>query len=689
MQFFFEPRGIAVVGASSKPGKGGYDLIYNLRQGFEGNIYPVNPTYEEIQGLTCYPSLAEVPDPVDLAIIMVPNNWVEDVVKQCVDRGIPGAMIQAGGFAEAGEEGRQTQEALAKLAAESGIRLWGPNCMGLVDTKAKHVFSFVANSIWERGLPSSDVSLIVQSGMLSGVFLIDIMSHGELGVSKVCSLGNKVDVDECDVLEYLLADPETKAVGMYLESIKQGRRFVELCRGANKPLVLLKGGQSARGAAAAQSHTASLAGDGALTGSLLKQAGVLPAHDFKQMLDICHSLAIYPGPQAHHPGRVGIVTYTGAAGIVSADFMENSDLEIAEITPDTKKALREVYPPWMPPANPCDIYPAVMMHGGPKTYNVTVDALCADPGVDAVLLHTFSGGFDLKPDLEHLAQSAQKANKPLFAWMQGTRAAIDEFRAEAQALGFPVFRELYRSVECLNAVFARRPALEVRADEPQPAEGVAGLLAGQAGALDEHVSKQVLALCGLPVVEEQIVSSADEAVAAAQRLGWPMVIKGLDPGLVHKTEAGLVRLDIASPEQAAQVFDELKAVMGPQGQVLVQRQAAAGLELIVGAVKDPQFGACVMCGLGGVLAEALGKAQFAMAPLSRTEALDLISRAPGQKLLDGFRGAPPVDREALAQILVALGDLAYTQPAIQEIDVNPLLVNEDGLVAVDASIILG
>ena len=688
MDFFFEPRGIAVIGASDKPGKGGYDLVYNLLKGYQGNIYPVNPGYERIQGLTCYPGLAQVPDPVDLAIIMVPNSRVLAMVEECADRGIRGAMIQAGGFAETGEEGQQLQDDLARTAQERGIRLWGPNCMGLVDAKARYVFSFVAQSIWEGGLPASDVSLIVQSGMLSGVFLIDVTTHGEQGVSKVCSLGNKVDVDECDVLEYLLDDDQTGVVGFYLESIKQGRRFVELCRGAQKPLVMLKGGQSAQGAAAAASHTASLAADHALIRGMLKQAGVYEAHDFKQMLDLCHTLARYPQPPQRRPGRVGIATYTGAAGIVSADFMDGLDLELAEITPATKTALQEVYPAWMAPANPCDIYPAVIMHGGPRTYNVTVDALCADPGVDAMLLHTFTGGFDLKPDLPHLAEAAEKANKPLVMWMQGARAAVDEFRAEAQALGIPVFRELYRAVECLNALYARPLARPARAEEAKPSLKVVELTKGRKGVLDEHLSKQVLAEAGVPVVAEALAPTAEKAVYKAFELGMPVVLKGLDPGMVHKTEAGLVRLGLGSGEMVQQAFAELTEAMGPQGQVLVQRQVPARLELIVGAIRDASFGPAVMLGYGGVLAEVLGRAQFAMAPLSREEALDLIDRLPSQALLDGFRGAPPVDREALAQVLIQVGDLAMAHPRIQEIDINPLLNSDQGLVAVDATLIM-
>jgi len=256
MDFFFKPKGVAVIGATGNKNKVGYSIVKNLTMGYKGEVYPVNPKYDEIEGMPCYPSVEEVPDPVDLAIIFVPASKVPDIVKQCAGRGIKGVMIQSAGFAEVGKRGIALQEELVQIAREKRIRVWGPNCMGLVDAVNKNVFSFVSPSIWDDGLLEGNVSLIVQSGLLSAGFLIDMMSHGTMGISKACSIGNKADVDECDVLEYLIGDPQTGAVGLYVEAVANGKRFLELCRQAEKPIVVLKGGKSAGGARAAMSHTA-------------------------------------------------------------------------------------------------------------------------------------------------------------------------------------------------------------------------------------------------------------------------------------------------------------------------------------------------------------------------------------------------------------------------------------------------
>jgi acyl-CoA synthetase (NDP forming) len=264
MDFFFNPRAVAVVGASAVPTKGGYTILKNLVNGFKGAIYPINPRYREIEGLRCYESVRQVPTPVDLAIVFVPADRVPGVVAECAECKIPGIMVQSAGFAETGSKGKDLQETVKTLCRDAGIRLWGPNCMGLLDAVHGHVFSFVSPVIWEEGLLAGKVSLIVQSGLLSAGFMIDMMTHGTMGISKACSIGNKADVDECDVLAYLLDDPDTGSIGLYLESIPDGRRFMELCRRSRKPIAVLKGGQSRKGAKAALSHTASLAGDGAV-----------------------------------------------------------------------------------------------------------------------------------------------------------------------------------------------------------------------------------------------------------------------------------------------------------------------------------------------------------------------------------------------------------------------------------------
>ena len=694
MEFFFKPQGIAVIGASANPVKGGYFILNNLVKGFKGGIYPVNPAYGEIDGLPCYPSVLQVPDPVDLAIIFVPARFVPAVLRECAQRGIRGVMIESGGFAESGEQGKQLQESIDEIRRETGIRIWGPNCMGLVDAVRGLVFSFVLPSIWEKGLDPGNVSLVVQSGMLSAGFLIDIMSNGVMGVSKACSIGNKADVSECDILEYLIDDADTGVIGLYLESIPDGRRFIDLCRKAEKPIVVLRGGKSRKGAEAALSHTASLAGNGAVIGGALAQVGVVEAHDFKQLMDLCRTLADYPAIPQKKERRVAVLTMSGAAGIVSADFIEEKGLTVADLSPGTLESLQKIYPDWMPVSNPVDLWPAVELHGRKKAYTKAFEAILADPGVDAVLFHGFVGGDAFGPDLSNLVEMAGRAGIPVFGWVMGQRTAAHELQIEAKKLRLPVFSELYRAVECMAAVLSRSelpgrgPSGISLTENSDAGQRLNHLLAAESGALDEHRSKLILSLCKLPVVEEKIVSSPLAAGEIAREFGFPVVLKGILPGEIHKTESGLVRTGITSVEEAGAVFSGLQEKMTGSGAVLIQKQIQGAPELIAGLIRDPQFGPCVMCGFGGLFTEVLADRVFAVAPINRAEAQALISRLKTRTLLNGFRGFPAVDRDVLAEILVRLGELGLKYPRIREIDVNPLIVSNSKPIAVDATIIV-
>ncbi|MEI6260618.1 MAG: acetate--CoA ligase family protein [Deltaproteobacteria bacterium] len=695
MEFFFNPKGIALIGATTKSARGGFSILTNLLNGFAGKIYPVNPRYSSIEGLTCYQSVLDVPDPVDLAIVFVPAPLVPKVIQECAVRKIPGVMIESGGFSETGDDGKKLQNMLRQISHETGIRLWGPNCMGLVDAVKRHVFSFVSPTMWDFGLIPGDVSLIVQSGMLSAGFLIDTMTHGTMGISKVCSIGNKVDVEECELLEYLIRDPHTKAIGLYMESIPNGRRFIEICSRSPKPIVVLKGGKSRKGAQAAISHTASLSGNGAIISGAMSQAGITEATDFKQMMDICRTLAAFPSLPLNSAGRVAVLTYSGGAGIVSADFIENMGLEVAELSSQTLETLKSVFPEWMPIANPVDLWPAVEKNGGEKTYRTAVEAVCADPGVDAIFLHLFAGGFSLDFDLSPLAAGVKASGKPMIAWLIGEREQTREMQSAIQKLGIPVFREIQRSVECLRALFKRNKRetpWNASVESFQYAAAASGrwkqVLATPSSSLDEHVSKQILADFGIPTVPEKIVSSISEAKAAASDFGFPIVMKGISPGVVHKTEQGLVRIGIHSKEMVENAFSDIRSAMPNGGNILVQQQINGSIELIVGFLRDPQFGPCVMLGLGGILAEALKDTAFAVAPISRKDAFHLMDQIRAQNVLNGFRNSVPVNREVLSDILIRIGELGLACPQIQEIDINPLIVCNGSPIAVDASIIL-
>ncbi|MBN2059663.1 MAG: acetate--CoA ligase family protein [Deltaproteobacteria bacterium] len=696
MEFFFKPRGIALVGATAKKGKGGHSLLINLARGFKGPIYPINPGYSEIDGLKCYPSIADIPDPIDIAVIFVPAGKVPGIMSECAARGIPGVIIESAGFAETGDRGRHLEQEMMEIARKSGIRIWGPNCMGLIDAKNRYVFSFCTPIIWDVGLYPGDVSLIVQSGMLSANFLIDGISHGTMNISKVCSIGNKLDVDESDILAYLIDDPDTKAVGLYLESIQNVHRFMELCRRSNKPIVVLKGGKSPQGARAAMSHTASMAGSGAIVSSALAQAGVIEAYDFKQMMDICRALAMFPDLSDHLQNRFAVLTFSGAAGIISSDFIHKAGLEIADFSPETHEKIGSVFPSWMPVANPVDMWPAIELHGPRKVYETCVAAAAADPNVDAIFFHSFVGSATSLKNFSKIVSYAPRAGKPIFCWLLGLREEAARAHSNIQDLGVPVYRELARAVEAMEAVFAYRKIRQRRQKVEKdifpalpPLPDLQHEFIDTESVFDEYRSKQILSKCGINVVRDQILPSLDEALKIGRDWGFPLVLKGILPGEIHKTEQGLVHLGITTETALKHAFEDLRQLLPAAGRILIQPQIPGQLELIAGYIRDPQFGPCVMLGLGGVMAEVLDDKAFVVAPVSNVDAAHLIDRLKSRKLLNGFRGAAPVDRGALSRIIIRLGQIGEYFPRIRSIDINPLMINNGNPIAVDASIILG
>ncbi len=693
MEFFFKPRSVAVIGATPNQAKGGNAILRNLLWGYPGKIYPVNPRYSSIEGLVCHPRVSDIAGPLDTAIIFVPAAEVPAALEDCAIKGVPGVIIESSGFAEIGGEGIRRQELIKEIAARAGMRIWGPNCMGFVDARSKHVFSFLSPGALQYGLIPGKVSLIVQSGMLSAGFLLDIMSQGIMGISKACSIGNKADIDENDLLEYLLEDPDTDVIGLYLESFVRGREFIELCRRGGKPVVVLKGGKSSSGAKAALSHTASLAGNHDIVRGALAQAGVVEAKEFKQMMDLCRSLAYGAGRNNHWRKNVAVLAFSGGAAILSADFIEETGLEVASISSETKKTLAEIFPDWMPVRNPVDLWPAIEKQGPDgNVYNVALEAVLADENVDAVLLHAVAGAFRVRLDLAEIVRLGSLSDKPVFLWIMGTREEIFQFQKEAGTLGLPVFQDLYRAVECLAATLDYRPGSsalpQVDFRNPSLPGELSAILEGKTGVLDEHLSKRILKAAGIPTVPEELLVSEGDLEEIINGLGFPLVMKGLLAGTVHKTETGLVAMNIENGLKARESLGKLKEIMAGRGDILIQKQIPGRLELIIGLLRDPQFGVAVMLGLGGITAEVLKDAAFAIAPLSHKDALSLIGRIKARQLLDGFRGSKRVDRDRLAQLLVNLGNLGLAYPRIKELDINPLIAGDDGFWAVDASLIL-
>lgn len=692
MKTFFQPASIAVIGASPRENSLGGQLVVNLLYGYTDRIYPVNPNYDEILGLTTYPDIEAIPGPVELAIIIVPAPAVPETIEACGRKGVRRIIIESAGFAETGPVGRALQERCLAVARAHGIRVWGPNCMGVVDVPQKLFFTFMHPNIYKDGLISGRISMVVQSGMLSAGFLADLMSERAVGIAKACSIGNKMDIDESDVLEYLLADDETDAIALYLESIIRGRKFLELAGRARKPIVLLKGGKSSAGAKAALSHTSSLAGNARLQDSLLSLAGVTIAQDFQQMMEIARTLAMV----GHTPARArtAILTFSGGAGIMSCDMLEQQGLAVANLSENTRRALAEVFPDWLPPANPVDMFPAFSLKGPVAAYERAFDIVVKDPQVDVIFLHFFVGLYPNYERLRRFREAADREGKVVILWAIGRREALFAFRREAQEASIPVYSELTRAAESLAhaAGYTQKDKTTrlIQTRRPRLSAAALQVLAECTDRVwDEFDGKRLLKACGVPTVEETIVQSAAAAQAAARKTGYPVVLKGLVPGKVHKTEAGLVITGIASAGRLKEAFTELAARMKGKGRILLQRQMPADYELIAGVLKDAQFGPCVMFGIGGIFSELIKDVTFAPAPLSQTIARKLIRRISGQKLLMGFRGAKALDMKKMADILVALGDLAAACPEIEQIDVNPFIVHQGIPVAVDAAVIVG
>ena len=692
MKTFFRPSSVAVIGASESEGSLGGQIITNLLHGYKEPIYPVNPNYKTIKGLQCFPTVDAIPASVDMAIVIVPAPAVPDVLEACGRKGIYRVIIESAGFSEAGPEGKALQDKCNAIASAAGIRVWGPNCMGIVDIPGQRFFTFMHPKIYKVGLIPGRISMVVQSGMLTAGFLADLMGERAIGVSKACSIGNKSDVDECDILEYLLNDDDTDAIALYLESIPRGRRFIELADQSPKPIVVLKGGKSSAGARAALSHTSSLAGNARLQDSVLTQAGVTIAHDFQQMMELTRALAMIPDTPPHC--RTAIITLSGGAGILSCDLLEEQGLSVAELSPETKKELAAVFPDWFPSSNPVDLFPAFALKGPIAAYDGAFNAVIKDPNVDAIFIHYFAGLYPSYGALPSIKEAADKAGKVLIMWVIGLSDSLRTFKRDCQESGIPAHGELSRAVECLAAAsrYKRRKPVAVNNTEAKPVlpSGAAKLVSKGKGRRiwDEFDSKQLLALCGIPVVDEQIAKTMGDALSFAREIGYPVVMKGLAPGEVHKTESGLVRLNLATSSGVKNAFEELMKRMNGQGRILLQRQMSIDYELIAGYLLDAQFGPCVMFGLGGIFSELQRDVVFATAPLTEQSALELIFRIKGNKLLQGFRGMTPINQKAMAGILVNLGNLGAACPAIEQIDINPLIVSGGNPVAVDASIIL-
>ena len=693
LRCFFQPRSIAVVGASRDPGTIGGRVFKNLLEsGFSGPVYPVSP-HPVVQSVTAYPRVDAVPDEVDLAVIVVPAAEVLEVALHCARKSVRALVVISAGFAESGEEGKRRESALLGVCRRNGIRIIGPNCMGILNTDPDHRLNATFAPAFP---PPGRVGFMSQSGAL-GLAVIDRARHGELGISTFVSVGNKADVSGNDLLEYWENDPATDVVLLYLESFGNPRRFSRIARRLtrSKPVLAVKSGRSAAGVRATASHTgALLAASDAAVGALFEQSGVIRCDTLGEMFEAAALLSAQPPPGGP---RVGIVTNAGGLGILCADALTAVGLETPELTPATRDKLAEFLPEAASTGNPVDM----IASASGSQYERALTVVGASGEVDALIAIFVSAlGSGAREAAEGIRRAAAQlaGRTPLLAVFTTAESPPAELRSASPQIpvyGFPeeAARALGRALEWSRRRSRGADKVEpegIRRDEAKAliATALADHLAGGWLAPAE-VARLLDAYC-IPTIPSTVAGTPDAAGAAADRIDAPVALKALAPGLVHKTEAGGVVLDVKGGQAVRQAAELMAARLRGNGveptAFLVQPMASSGTELIVGVAQDPLFGAVVACGAGGTMAEVLKDVVFRLAPLTAQDAEEMLESLRIRPVLLGYRGAPAADVVAVKDLLLRVGCLADDLPAVAELDLNPVIAAPGGALVVDARV---
>lgn len=699
LERFFSPRAIAIIGASQDLNTiSGQPLKFLKSHGYAGKLYPVNPRYPEIAGVKCYASLADVPEAPDLVLILVNASRVADMLRQCGAKGVPYVIIFSSGFSEVGGGGVGMQQELMAIAREFNIGVIGPNCQGMINpaNKVYAGFGSVFNADYEPGA----VSMVSQSGGFGFSVMNLSAKDGGLDFRQTVTTGNEIGVSTLDFMEYFIRDPDTKVIAGYIEGLRDARRLLDIgekALAAGKPILMWKVGNSEHGQKAAASHTANLGGAMALYLAAFRQAGIIQVEDIQDVTDYGRMFRSGRLPRGN---RLAIITISGGAGILMTDECIARGMQMAQFTDETRAKLREIVPSFGSLLNPVDVTAAIF--NDLSLVNRTLQTIVDDPTVDCVALINASlqGEIAQKVATEILAV-AGKTDKPIaIAW-----SARDAVAPEAYALLDGARVPHYKSpVRCGRALAAlsqfadslrRREAR--RAEKPIDLSRPAAkrMLAGKTADVAEHEAKRLLADYGIAVTQEELATGAEEALAIARRIGYPVAIKVQSPDISHKTEAKAVRLGIASDAELRTAYDDVlrnakshKADAAIEG-VLVQEMVRDGIEAIVGVTNDPLFGPSVMFGLGGIFAEVLKDVSFRLAPVTLSVAHDMIREIKGYPVLAGARGKPAADIDALADAIVRLSAMAADlREEMAELDINPLFVlpKGKGVKAADALI---
>ncbi len=695
LDMFFAPRSVAVIGASREPGKLGHGVLSNIvSYGFPGRVYPINPNAQEILGKTCYPSVLTVPDSIDLAVIVVPARFVPGVLDECGRKGVRGAIIITAGFREVGGEGARMEREIIAIAKRYGIRIIGPNVLGLIDTVTPINASFAA------GMPKAgNIAFTSQSGALCTAIL-DWARARDFGFSRFVSIGNKADVDEIDLLTAWCEDPHTNVIIAYMEGVTDGARFMDIARQVTRriPVIALKSGSTGAGAKAASSHTGTLAGSERAYDAAFGQTGIIRAYSVQDLFDYAIAFSYQPVP----PGdRIAIVTNAGGPGIMGTDAIEHSGLKLASLTAETQHHLTQHLPAAANVHNPIDVLGDALA----DRFALAVEAALRDPNVDGVLViltpqvmtQVVESALAVCDAVERLGS----IGKPVLGCFMGE--AITE--AGAKVLNdhrIPNYQFPERAAAAFKAMsrfrnWRDRPVQDipnVTADKDKVRAIFDKARTERRLALGDFEARDVLAAYGLRLPESVLAKSADEAVEAADRIGYPVVLKIASPDILHKSDIGAVKVGLATATQARDAFDLITyraTRYMPDADIwgcTVQEMVAQGKEVIIGMSKDAQFGPLLLFGMGGIYVEVLKDVTFRVAPISRQEAIEMIQEIRSFPLLKGVRGEKPSDLDAAVDALLRVSQLVTDFPEIVELDVNPLVIHEHGAVAVDMRIIL-
>jgi len=696
LETFFSPQSVAVIGASRDPDKLGYAVVHNLIDGGfvdVGKLYPINPKADDILGVPAYASVLDIEGPVDLAVIVVPQKFVPGVLKECGEKGIPSVVIITAGFREAGHEGLEREREISRIAKEYGIRLIGPNCLGIIDTYTPLNASFAAGTP-----PKGPINFMSQSGAL-GTAVLDWALAGEMGFSKFVSLGNKADVSEIDLLAAWQDDPNANVMLAYIEGVPDGQEFIRVAREVSrkKPIVAVKSGVTQAGSRAVSSHTGSLAGSEQAYASAFKQARVIRANTMEEMFDFARAFAYQPVLKGD---RIAIITNAGGPGILATDAIERAGLKLSRFEAGTLEKLTSYLPDAASAANPVD----VLGDAAGDRYQFAIEVVSQDPNVDGILvILTPQAMTDILGTAEAIAVLSERADIPVLAVFMGEK----EVRKGINVLtprGVPNYPFPERAVSAFKAMAEYRdaqaqplPTFETIAADTGKVQEVFDRVRGEGRvSIGDFEARDILSAYGLRIPRSELAETPEDAVKFAADIGFPVVLKIASPDILHKTDVGGVKVGLNSASDVRDAFELMvyraqKYVQGARiWGCLVQEMVPGGLEVLVGMNRDPQFGPLVTFALGGIYVEILKDATFRIAPFSKDEAETMLGEIRARALLDGVRGEPARDKEAVVDTLLRIGQLVQDFPEIVELDINPLMVFEDGqgALAIDMRLVL-